>query len=549
MLTRTLPPVLCLLLVGAASGQASFAPPAPGPDWYGDWMMWWSTNREEFVCRTDPATASRPADVPGVELVSTEDCRKRVVPVLTKALKDGEKQVREAAALALGMCGDATDLDAMKPLLGDRDRAVAEAAVIGVGMLGAVDGEAALVKLMADPATVEKKRGLAALALGLSGGDGAKKALLEGLGSDKSEKFEGCRAIGAGLWSGGDLKDANPERCAQAAAAVQKGLKGQDKRRKLVSFGAAAFSKSRDPSAKAYVLASLQDTRFDVRAAAAIAAGRVVRAGDQQGTRAVIQALAGEAHILPVRFLIISLGRIGGPEAIGAVTKEYNSGDKTRRAFAALALGIAGAAEVAPKLRQDLAGPTEDRVKGALAIALGLLRDPDAFAQISKICQGKPNDELLSYCVWFFALSQNREGSKVLEKVLAGSRVAATQEAAATALGAIGAVESLEFLTGLLQKSPLESARKAAAIGLGRMRDQRGVDALVKAARGDGSPVVRAAAVAALGTVARRTNLPPFARVAIDAYYGLQNEAIDDVATWAGSLMKTTEEGGNQETK
>jgi hypothetical protein len=293
----------------------------------------------------------------------------------------------------------------------------------------------------------------------------------------------------------------------------------------------------------------LNEPRFDVRAAAAISAGRVIRAGDKEGTRAVIAALQSDAHILPIRFLIISLGRIGGPDAVAAIAKEFSSGDKLRRAFGAIALGIAGANDYAPRMRQELLGSTEDRLKGALAVALGLLKDADSFVPVSQMCQGKPNDELMSYLVWYFALSQNREGSKTLEKVLSGSRVAATQEAAAIALGAIGAVESQERLQKLLQGSPVESVRSAAATALGRMRDQRGVDSLLKAAKGDQSPAVRAAAILALGSVARHSNLPPLARVAIDAYYGIMNEAIDETATRVGSLMKTTEEGGGQGVK
>ena len=75
------------------------------------------------------------------------------------------------------------------------------------------------------------------------------------------------------------------------------------------------------------------------------------------------------------------------------------------------------------------------------------------------------------------------------------------------------------------------------------MRDQRGIEPLIKVAKAKDSPVVRAAAIEALGSIARRAEMPPLARVAVDAYYGLKNEVIDDVATRVGSLMKTTEEG------
>jgi HEAT repeat protein len=267
------------LVSGAASAQALLAsdPVPAGTDYYGDWMMWWSTNREEYLCRTDPAATSRPVDSENLKPVSGDSCRAQIIPALVHALKDSEKQIREAAAIALGTCGDAQDVATLAKVLGDRDRVVAEAAALGLGMLRTPEAETILGKLIADQATYERKRGIAALALGLSGGDGAQKPLFDGLGSDKSEKYEACRMIGACLWSGGDIGDPRSERCALASNAVVKALKGQEKRRKLVSFGAAAFSKSRDGAAKQFVLAMLNEPRFDVRAAAAISAGRVIQ--------------------------------------------------------------------------------------------------------------------------------------------------------------------------------------------------------------------------------------------------------------------------------
>ena len=144
--------------------------------------------------------------------------------------------------------------------------------------------------------------------------------------------------------------------------------------------------------------------------------------------------------------MIISLGRIGGADAIGALSQQLGSGDKYRRAFAALALGIAGATSAADTLREGLTGTKDNRVKGAFAIALGLMKDPKAFASVAKIAQGKPDDELLEHCAWYFALSQSLEARAPLEKILGESRAAPAQEAAAIALGVLGMVESQPFL-------------------------------------------------------------------------------------------------------
>jgi HEAT repeat protein len=538
-------------LGGIAAGQGYVDPadPAAGSDWYGDWMMWWSTNREEFLCRTDPATTSRPTDFQAVRPVTAEGVRTRIVPVLQGALKDGERLVREAGAMALGLCGDATDVKTLLPLVGDKDRQVAEAAILGLGMLGAADADVALSKMLADTSLTDRRHGFVSLALGLSGADPVAKTLLHEIGWGKSERLESCRMVGACLWSGGDGPAANQDRCAQVSKLIQNSLKAQEKRRKLLALGTAALAKVRDPGSKAFVLQALRDPRFDLRAAAAIAAGRVVRGDDKEGAKALSHALDVEPHTLPTRFLVIAVGRVGGADGIAKLTKEYGTGDKVRRAFTALALGIAGATDVAPRIRQDVLGATEDRLKGAYVIALGLLKDADSFAAVSKLCDKKGNDELLSYCAWFFALSQNPKGVPVLERILGQSRDFATQEAAATALGVLGSVESQQVLTQVLTGKGTEGGKRAAATGLGRMRDEHALEPLLKVAKGSESPAIRAAAIAALGAVARRTNLDPRARVAIDAYYGLQNEAIDDVATMVGSLMKTTEEGGGQDPK
>src|SRR5262245_60437215 len=96
--------LLGIVSIAGAEGEAREArtgPSGPGvaredapeaPEVYGDWMMWWSTNREEFlgapIVPGESRPASRPADEHAVKPVDSDAFRAQVIPVLVAALKD-----------------------------------------------------------------------------------------------------------------------------------------------------------------------------------------------------------------------------------------------------------------------------------------------------------------------------------------------------------------------------------------------------------------------------------------------------------------------------
>src|SRR5204862_345408 len=103
------------------------------PDVYGGWPMWWSANREEFFGAS--AAESRPAGAPAPKPLTDDIVRGRVIPALLAALKDDDRQVRDAAAIALGGCGGAEEVPALVQALSDKDREAAEGALIGLGII------------------------------------------------------------------------------------------------------------------------------------------------------------------------------------------------------------------------------------------------------------------------------------------------------------------------------------------------------------------------------------------------------------------------------
>jgi HEAT repeat protein len=205
-----------------------------------------------------------------------------------------------------------------------------------------------------------------------------------------------------------------------------------------------------------------------------------------------------------------------------------------QRSFAALAIGISGSVGAAPRLRQELLAATADRAKGAVAIALGLLRDPRSDAIVADLLRIRSSGELAMHAMWFCALRGNRDAIPLVQRVLEQARVPCVTEAAAAALAVLGATEARPQLLRLMKEGPVEM-RCVAATCLGRMGDQAALEPLLAAAF-DAAEVdaTRAAAVEALGLLAQRAPTPPLARVAIDAGWDLPNDAIEEITRRAG---------------
>src|SRR5262249_19593333 len=156
--------------------------------------------------------------------------------------------------------------------LSDKDREVVEAAVIGLGIIGQPAADDALVRILTEAAGTARRKGLAALSLGLSGGDGAPDALFKNLGAGKPLLGEAARTVGAALWTGGDKRDPRTDRSQDAAKKIQQALTEEFKNRKYVGLGLAGLARPRSPDCVKFVAGLLSEPRADVRAAAAIAA-------------------------------------------------------------------------------------------------------------------------------------------------------------------------------------------------------------------------------------------------------------------------------------
>lgn len=501
------------------------------------WESWWQCNKEDFLI---PRAVLAP-DVVGDAYTGTlgppveHEIRAVVIPLLEQALRDTDHQVRGAAALALGKVGDWREIKTLLGALADRERTVSEAAILALGLLGEGSVERSLKDVLSDPSRNARERSMAAIALGYSGGDTARTALFDQLGSTvdvegrpRVPTIESARVLGAALWAGADRKDGTSDRSPLVASLLQRALSApQLKDRMILGIGAAALSKPRDPGSLQFILSGLTDSRADIRAGCGIAAGRIIKAEDRRSVQALIAAVGAEAEVTPRRLMLISLGRIGGPDARKRLLAELDSNLRQDRAFAAIALGISGATDLAPRVRKEFDAASDDSLKGAMAIALGIMHDPDALKVVAEVARTKGNPELLRNLMWFFALDRGRGSATTVEQVLAEAKVADIHEAGCVALGLIGELDSQTALIKYLTSAGPATLRGAAAIGLGRMGDRRAVVPLTKMIRATSeTQIVRSRAVEGLGILCQRNPWPPFARVSIDSNFDIDNDAI-----------------------
>jgi hypothetical protein len=82
---------------------------------------------------TDPAPEIRVAAIEGLVTLQVHDA----LPEIVKCLKDSHPRVRQSAATAVALLGDATNIKDIKPLRSDKDNSVAAAAETAIRKLSA----------------------------------------------------------------------------------------------------------------------------------------------------------------------------------------------------------------------------------------------------------------------------------------------------------------------------------------------------------------------------------------------------------------------------
>lgn len=597
-----------------------------GPDLTA-WDVWWSINRWRFleikrhVFATGPATGSEGWFLGPGERARTASLRPsdeviagRIVPALLDVLeKARDNDLQTGVMVALAKIGDLDDpalaerlLAALTGRLDDAAQEVRETAALALGIVASPRVVPTLAHLVWDTETGRKlvgarevdprTRAFAAYGLGLTGaraGSEAERALLvamlrQALENDDTRTRDlsvGC-VIALSLVpletvaspAGDEDARLPPEvsRAAQIAFLLER--LGDEREEDLV--------RAHCPIALARLLAGLEEPHRSVLRGRVVAdlTGRLERDEDDDeilrgcvvalgaiGTnddgavdtriRRTLAGLPRASNDMQVRaFALIALAEVGGRYGPGLPTgivdaraflvQQLTQGKNALEPWAALSCGILArglattpaALEEVQGLQRILRRLVEDEGSsdklGAFALAAGLSRDPDSAKVLLERVRKSWPDDTRGRLALGLGLLDAGAAIEPLNAIVADSRYHPVLLAEASiALGLLGDKEIGVRLVDMLGTARSLAAQSAIAAALGVIGDARSVDPLLELL-GDrlATDKARAFAAVALGNVADKELLPWNAKIGADLNYRAAPPTLFDPGSGNGIL-------------
>lgn len=241
-------------------------------------------------------------------------------------------------------------------------------------------------------------------------------------------------------------------------------------------------------------------------------------------------------------FALMALARIGGEENRTALLKALAQGNKhTEKPWAALALGVLTHearrrveshrdVTVGEAILEELLRGKNKASLGAFAVSLGLCGYRHAASEMRACLEKNDNhDELVGYLAIGLALMDDKKAVPLLRRVADGAvRRPERLRQVAIALGKLRDKDAADLLLKLIADGDPSTARLAAvATGLGYIGDRRTVEPLLRyLSDTDLTALSRAFVAAALGGVADKVPLPFNARYAANGNYRSSTETL-----------------------
>ncbi|MDK1032825.1 MAG: HEAT repeat domain-containing protein, partial [Planctomycetia bacterium] len=342
---------------------------------------------------------------------------------LCEALKDKSKEVRSAAAIALGDIGDARAAEPLAALLADehppRKHAMDALAKLGKGATGA------LLTALKD----WKRRDYAGIVMAKIKDPAAVEPLLQALTDNDAQAR---RAGAVGLGATGDRR---------AVAPLAKLLEDADPH--VRADAADALRRFQDVPLEVWERA-LRDDNPQVRMFAIIG---LRKAKGPRAVEMIIGALKDKAGKVRNRAVLVLRDRSAVPALVEVLGNDEN---RAVRNNAAMALGAIGDRRAVEPLCKTLLNDKDGGVRRGAAYALARLADPRAVEPLVTALRDKAVPVRVRAAMALGKIQDKRAVDSLIKALLDGSWE--VRMCAAEALGSVGSARAVEPLVGLVKR-------------------------------------------------------------------------------------------------
>lgn len=531
---------------GAGIPGAGVTPTRPSPGrssgpGVGHWTRWWYPNRLRLIEWSARVGDQAGDTTPGgrVRELSQDLWRAEAQIALAAALNHDNEDIASGAAIALGKAGDPAQAGALVRVLQDakRQQPVREAAALALGLLP-VNGEGsdhdvrrALEHIVRNGKEPTRLRATSVYSLGLRGEPASAPLLLEAAAAGEAQWDVPAAAVSALGLAGYDLTQPD----------LLQHLEGPRRRRKHDSvrraYAAHALSFSEDQTSLEALREAATDSDRDVQRAAIMALGARVTATDVETVEVLIRVLHREKDGVSRQMASIALGRSGHEKAEASLRHAYLKGDGMLQPFAAIGLGLLarhpGRERAARVVVRDLETRANSDLRGALAIAVGLSRDPTGAPILRELAGDRGDPQLRGHAALAIGLMDDRTaGAPILRRLITDVNDPNVQREAALGLGMLGDREGLRILKGLLEDGSTVYAQGSAAVALGRIGGQDAGSSLLDLLKDDKRPdIARGMAAVGLGLLLDRSEGRRLAKVGADLNWYLFTPTVHEILT------------------
>lgn len=501
---------------------------------------------------------------------AAEDANSEYAKTIGAFLKNAEQEIRETAAVALGILAHPSSLALLEGLMNDTkvgkdavgstivDLRTRAFAAYGLGLMArrnpSPEVQQSVAKLIAESLPVATRAATPDLAVALITSFGLTSLPIAGVEPTKEAPAQAWDSVEGGLeFLLGQWRDDRMNFLMRAHLAVAMG-------RQLQTMAQAPdFGVYKQKVAEALLVPLDKRTGKgwpeELQQSAAFALGLVGDCDDDKldaEIRKVLMEQTLDGQRQTRRFAMIALAKAtarkgtpgekawaGLPDVSKHLTRRLTDGKGGDEHWAGLSIGVLGnylsetdasvPTEMGKALHERFKKDNDADASAAFAVSLGILGLKDAQADLLERMQKTKDWTAQGYVTLGLGLMGASEAkAKIQELVKASEFKPDLLKQAAIALGLLGDNNIVPDLTEMLRNAGSLSAQAAIASALGFIGDSRSVDPLVKMLQDESlTDGARGFAAVALGIVADKEVLPWNSKIAVDVNYRASTQTLN----------------------